>query len=191
MVLWYHFLNAFCLSWLILYVNLNGTTRCPDSCVCVFRRLAFELVTWVKERCLLPLYVGIIQSTEGLNRIKNLEERWFCSLLELKCPSFLPSEIGVHCSLAFLELGHTRLAPLFPRSSGSGLELHHQLFWVCIFADSKLWTSPPSKKKCMSQSLIINFFLYSVSVYILFCFLEDPDKYTSHYTSKTNLSNMF
>lgn len=78
-----------------------------------------------------PLWVGLIQSTEGLDSTKGKGRANSLSLLELGHPSSSSLGHRAPSSSAFtLRLGLTPLAPLLLRPFfGSGLELYLQLSW--------------------------------------------------------------
>lgn len=77
--------------------------------VCFWKRLALDSGDWVK-RFTSPVWINIIQSTEGRNGTWKVTEGWIASFLSLSL------------SLSVLELGHPSSA-LWPQSSWfSGLQ---------------------------------------------------------------------
>ena len=143
MVLWYHFLNTFCLSWLILYVNLNGLQD-AQIVVSVFLE---EISIWI----------GNLSEGDVLCLCMWASSNPLKALIELKYGGkviLLPAwaEMPIFSALR-------NWCPLFSGIPGTGahtigssasqvfrfgLELHHQLFWVCILQIANCGTSPPS-----------------------------------------------
>lgn len=127
-----------------------------SGCACkrVFRvRLSFELVDWVKR---LPslLWVGLIQSTEGLNRTKRLTLPH-----RGKGVPFLPTCLSWGISLSCLRTWpETSVLPGSRACQLSNCNLHHWLFWVSSLLPEDFGTSQPPL--FVSQFPIINLYMY-------------------------------
>lgn len=143
MVLWYYFLKAFCLCWLILHVNLNGLQD-AQIVVSVFLE---EISIWIGNLsegdgfCLC-----MWASSNLLKALMELKFRGRVILLSAWAEMPIFPALRNWCSL-FSGIPGTGAYTI--GSSGSqvfmfGQELHHQVFWVCIFQITNCGISQPS-----------------------------------------------
>ena len=97
-------------------------------CQCLWKRLALESVDCVEIRSPSPMWMGIIQFIEGLNRKQRLKKGKFTLYLSWGIHLLLPLDIGTPGSWAFrIMMGLRPLAPQFSVLQ-SQTELHHWLF---------------------------------------------------------------
>lgn len=172
--------------WLMLCVNLTELRDAPRDgktwLLGLFARVCLEEISiWISERSQEDDPPQCWWASSNSLRAwwkKKVKEGWIRSLLKPRHPSLLlPLDVGAPCSWAFrFRLGLTPLAPLVLRPLG--------LDWSYItrFPEPQAFRQQVvgllGLHNCLSQSLIVNLFLY-IYIYIGSISLEKPN--TAYY----------